>query len=118
MALNDLELSLMAFPQRWDGPSGVLTLSFLLLPVGDPTVPLGGGPQFAGTTVDLVINLVSGLDSLPSTATAPSKTVKYTAQPPPVAPTLFPRCSTSLWLRESLSLAAKCPPYPPQQRVS
>ena len=89
MALNDLELSLMAFPQRWDGPSGLLSLNILLLPVGDPTAPLGGGPKFAGTTVALVFNLVSGLDSLPSTSTAPSKTVAYTAQPPPVAPTLF-----------------------------
>ena len=89
MALNHLELSLMAFPQRWDGPSGSLSLNILLLPVGDPTAPLGGGPKFAGTTAALVINLVSGLDSLPSTSTAPSKTAAYAAQPPVVAPTLF-----------------------------
>lgn len=89
MALDDLELSLMAFPQRWDGATGNLSLNLLLLPVGDPTAPLGGGPKFAGTTVALTINLVSGLDSLPSTTTAPSKTVTFAAQPPAVAPTLF-----------------------------
>ena len=89
MALNDLELSLMAFPQRWDGPSGILSLNILLLPVGVPTAPLGGGPKFAGTAADLVINLVSGTDSLPSTSTAPSKTQVLVAQPPTVAPTLF-----------------------------
>src|SRR5262249_31533934 len=89
MALNDLELSLLAFPQRWDGPFGVLSLNILLLPVGDPTAPLGGGPKFAGTSVDLVINLVSGLDSLPSISTPVSKTLAHTAQPPSVAPTLF-----------------------------
>ena len=52
MALNDLELSLMTFPQRWDGVAGTLSLNLLLLPVGDPTAPLGTGPQFAGTAVD------------------------------------------------------------------
>ena len=55
MALNDLELSLMAFPQRWDGEAKTVALNILILPVGDPTAPLGGGPKFAGTTVDLVI---------------------------------------------------------------
>jgi hypothetical protein len=89
MALNDLELSLMAFPQHWDGPSGTLSLNILLLPVGDPTAPLGGGPKFAGTAVTLMINLISGLDSLPSSSTAPSNTLAYVAQPPAVAPTLF-----------------------------
>ncbi|HLI10048.1 MAG TPA: hypothetical protein VKY65_00485 [Alphaproteobacteria bacterium] len=89
MALNDLELGLMAFPQRWDGPSGMLSLNILLLPVGDPTAPLGGGPKFAGTAVSLVINLVSGLDALPSSGTVPDHTVPYVAQPPAVAPTLF-----------------------------
>ncbi|MDR3628850.1 MAG: hypothetical protein P4L42_00795 [Desulfocapsaceae bacterium] len=89
MALNDLELSLMAFPQRWDGPSGTLTVNILLLPVGDPTAPLGGGPQFAGTAVPLIVNLAAGLASLPSTSTAPAKSVSFLAQPPAVATQLF-----------------------------
>ena len=89
MALNDLELSLMTFPQRWDGTSGTLALNVLVLPVGDPTAPLGGGPKFAGTAIKLIINLASGLDSLPSTTTVPSQTKAFVATPQPVAPALF-----------------------------
>ena len=37
MALDDLELSLMAFPQRWDSAAKSLSLNILILPVGDPT---------------------------------------------------------------------------------
>jgi hypothetical protein len=113
MALNDLELSLLAFPQQWDGPSGMLSLNILLLPVGDPTAPLGGGPKFAGTTVDLVVNLVSGLDSLPSTSTPISKTVAYTAQPPPVAPTLFTNLFNQLVAKGVTVTSTKLATAPP-----
>ena len=89
MALKDIELSLMAFPQRWDGPSATLSLNILLLPVGDPAAPLGTGPQFAGTPIPLIINFAAGLDSLPSISTAPSKSASYVATPQSVAPTLF-----------------------------
>ena len=34
MALSDVRLSLLTFPQSWD--AGVLTARLLLLPVGDP----------------------------------------------------------------------------------
>lgn len=89
MALKDIELSLMAFPQRWDGPSGILSLNILLLPVGDPTAPLGSGPQFAGTTIPLIVNFASGLTTLPSTSSVPTKTLPFTATPQLVAPTLY-----------------------------
>ena len=89
MALKDIEFSLMAFPQRWDGPSGTLALNILLLPVGDPTAALGTGPKFAGTPVPLILNFASGLDSLPSASTAPTQTLSYVATPQTVAPTLF-----------------------------
>ena len=89
MALNDLELSLMAFPQHWDGASGLLSVNLLLLPVGDPTAPLGTGPQFAGTPVHLSANFVAGLASLPSTSTTPTQVTPFFAQPQPVAPTLY-----------------------------
>ena len=89
MALNDLELSFMTFPQRWDGATGSLSLNILVLPVGDPTAPLGGGPKFAGTSINLAINVAAGLDSLPSTTTVPGKTQAFVAAPAPVAPTLF-----------------------------
>src|SRR5580700_10707439 len=89
MALNDLELSLMAFPQRWDGSSGLLSLNLLLLPVGDPTAPLGTGPKFAGTAVHLNANIVAGLGSLPSSSTTPAQVIPFPAQPSPVATTLY-----------------------------
>ncbi len=89
MALNDLELSLMAFPQRWNGSTGVLSVNLLLLPVGDPTAPLGDGPQFAGTPVHLNVNIVAGLASLPSTSTPFSQVTPFFAQPPTVAATLY-----------------------------
>src|SRR5215468_2778540 len=113
MALNDLELSLMAFPQRWDGPSGNLSLNILLLPVGDPTAPLGSGPKFAGTSVTLVINLASGLDSLPSTTTAPSKTVAFVATPPAVAPTLFTTLFNQLVAKGITVTSGKLTTVPP-----
>ena len=69
MALNDLELSVMAFPQNWNHTSQQLSVNLLLLPVGNPLLPLGTGPQFAGTTIVLSAVILKGLDSLPSTAT-------------------------------------------------
>jgi hypothetical protein len=89
MPLNDLELSLMAFPQRWDGSSNLLAVNLLLLPVGDPTAPLGTGPIFAGTTVHVNANIVAGLATLPSSTTTPSQVAAFTAQPPAVAGTLY-----------------------------
>src|SRR5262249_51165829 len=89
MALDDLELSLMAFPQRWDRLSASLSVNVLILPVGDPTAPLGGGPVFAGTAIPLIANLAAGLDFLPSTTTAITSTRTFVATPPAVAPALF-----------------------------
>ena len=93
MPLNDLELSLMAFPQRWapagSSSGGTLQLNILLLPVGDPTQPLGGGPRFAGTAVPVMVNL-SGPDALPNTdLTVPTLSTPLVLTPPPVASTLF-----------------------------
>ena len=89
MALDDLALSLMTFPQRWHGGTGKLDVNVLLLPVGDPTAALGTGPAFAGTAVHLVARIVTGLDTLPTSTAAPALSVPFVATPPPVAPTLF-----------------------------
>jgi len=96
MALNDLQLSLMTFPQRWDGAAGTLTLNLLLLAVGDPTAPLGTGPAFAGTTIDLKLLLSSGLDALPSTTSVIALDQPFLAVPPPVAPALFSKLLAQL----------------------
>jgi hypothetical protein len=93
MALNDLELSLMAFPQRWvpaggGASGGTLQLNVLLLPVGDPTQPLGSGPAFAGTAVPVVASL-SAPGALPSPGTGVTLASQFVLTPPPVAPVLF-----------------------------
>ncbi len=113
MALDDLELSLMAFPQRWDGASGALSLNILLLPVGDPTAPLGGGPKFAGTNVALTVNFAAGLDSLPSTSTVPSTTEAFAGQPPAVATTLFNTLFTQLTAKGKTVTSGKVTTAPP-----
>ena len=87
MALDDLELSLMTFPQHF--AAGHASVNVLLLPVGDPTAPLGTGPQFAGTTVHLVVNVVAGLRALPTPTTPATATHRVLAKPPVVAPALF-----------------------------
>ncbi len=64
MALSDLALTLMAFPQHLDG-AGV-DLNLLLLPATDPTAKLSpGGPPFSGTTYKLQVILIPGLNSPP-----------------------------------------------------
>jgi hypothetical protein len=115
MALDDLELSLMAFPQRWDRLSATLSLNILILPVGDPTAPLGGGPVFAGTDIPLVVNLAAGLDSLPSTATVVSRAQTFVATPPPVAPALFQSLHDQLVAKGITVTGGKLTKAPPKQ---
>jgi hypothetical protein len=106
MALNDLELSLMAFPQRWGAGSNLLTVNLLLLPVGDPTAPLGTGPQFSGTSVHLSANIVAGLATLPSSSTTPSQVTPFFAQPPAVATKLYNQLYTQL-VAKSITVTGK-----------
>src|SRR5579863_8554661 len=89
MSLSQLELSLMAFPQTWEPTTSTLTVNVLLLPVGDPTAPLGTGPQFAGTSVHLSANVVGSLAALPTPTTVPSQVTPFFAQPPAVATQLY-----------------------------
>lgn len=89
MALKDLELSLMAFPQTWDAARQQLTVNLMLLPVGDPLATLGTGPQFAGTTVALNAAFVAGLGALPSTASPLALSRPVSAVPPVGAVSLF-----------------------------
>src|SRR5262249_20094570 len=85
-SLKDIQLTLMTFPQRWDGK---LHVNVLLLPVGDPTAPLGSGPKFAGTSVPLVVSVIAGLDALPTIASVPAWTHTLLAKAPALAPALF-----------------------------
>ena len=64
MPRPDLVLSLLAFPQNWDGTN--LRLNLLLLPAADPTGKLtANGPAFAGTSYDLQAVLIPGIDNPP-----------------------------------------------------
>jgi hypothetical protein len=73
MALSNLELSLMAFPQSWNAVKQQLNVNLLLLPVGNPLLPLGAslgpplgtGPQFAGTSISLNAMILAGLEACP-----------------------------------------------------
>lgn len=93
MAINELHLSLMAFPQAWTpgatpADDGTLAVNILVLPVGDPRQPLGGGAVFAGTAIHVIANIAASSD-LPSTTTTPLVSRPLVLSPPPVATTLF-----------------------------
>jgi hypothetical protein len=93
MALKDLRLSLMTFPQRVS-PSGVasstLDLRLLLLPLGDPTAALDAGwPAFAGTTLQLNVCVIDSLASLPTNGSPIARQVPFTGAPPANAVALF-----------------------------
>src|SRR6516164_718187 len=86
--LDDLELSLMAFPQSWTAATHTLAVNLLVLPVGDPTGPVGSVPTFAGTTLKLKAQLITG-EALPASGTKPALSVPFSAVPPPGAVALL-----------------------------
>ena len=70
-------LSLLAFPQRWDGAQ--LALNILVVPVGDPTAanaisptvsPAPPTPAFAAANLALDARLIGSLDQLPDVTAA------------------------------------------------
>jgi hypothetical protein len=92
MALNDLRLSLMTFPQRVtpSGTGSTLDLRLLLLPLGDPTAALDAGwPAFAGSTLQLNACVIDSLASLPTNGSAIALQFPFTAAPPANAVALF-----------------------------
>src|SRR5271156_3709299 len=93
MAIDKLQLSLMAFPQSWTPatPTGDATLAVnvLVLPVGDPRQPLGGGAAFAGTAIHVVANVCDPSGGLPSTGTTALVSHPLVLTPPPGATNLF-----------------------------
>jgi hypothetical protein len=92
MALNDLRLSLMTFPQRVTptGTGFTLDLRLLLLPLGDPTTALDAGWQaFAGTMFQLNACVIDSLASLPTNSSPIALQSAFTATPPANATALF-----------------------------
>jgi len=93
--LNDLELSLMAFPQSWTAATHTLAVNLLVLPVGNPLGPVGDVATFAGTPLKLDIKLLTG-EALPATAAAPALTQPFVATPPVSTVALLTSMSTRL----------------------
>jgi hypothetical protein len=82
MSLTDVRLSILTFPQRWDG-NGNLDLNIVVIPVGDPLSPLTPtGPSFAGTALALQAVIIPGLDALPTLASPAVPTSISTPLPP------------------------------------
>jgi hypothetical protein len=97
MALLDLALSLIAFPQNWDG-SGI-SLNILLLPSNDPTVkllPSGSGPQFSGTSYKSQVVFIPNLGAPPVDGDPSSKIFSITTPVPGSAATLFNKLKAKL----------------------
>jgi len=93
--LDDLELSLMAFPQSWTQATGTLAVNLIVLPVGNPAGPVGSVPVFGGTTLKLLAQLQTG-DALPTSVVTPALTVPFTAIPPASALNLLTSMTTRL----------------------
>lgn len=75
-------LSLLSFPQSWDGQS--MVVRFLCLPKGDPLQPLdlGGLPTFAEANLVFEAKLIGSLDRLPLPADAVSTGPLLVDEPP------------------------------------
>jgi hypothetical protein len=86
--LDDLELSLMAFPQSWTAATETLAVNVLVLPVGNPLGQVGSVAKFAGTTLKLTAHLITG-EAFPSGGAAAALSVPFQAVPPPGAVALL-----------------------------
>ena len=69
MPIGSARLSLLCFPQSWDG--GLMTVRFLCLPKGDPQQPLQAGlPTFAAANLVFQAKVIGGLGDLPFSGSA------------------------------------------------
>ncbi len=111
--LDDLELSLMAFPQSWTAATHTLAVNLLVLPLGNPLGAVGSVPKFAGTTLKLTIRLMTG-EALPASGTVPALTAPFAAVPPPGAVALLTglqaRLPTGTTITTGKITAANAPP--------
>jgi hypothetical protein len=92
MAITDIRLTLMPFPQRWDETA--IDLRVLVAPRGNPTQPLtAGAPPFATAKLTLTAQLIPSLASLPSPADV-TASVSLPITAPPNANALFQELAT------------------------
>jgi hypothetical protein len=101
------ELSIMAFPQSWDGTR--LVLNALIVPRSDPlSSPPGfpaGSPSFAKAHLKLQAALIPGLVNLPDPSDPGRKNTSLGTSPPVGAEALFTALKTKFTI----------PPSPPPQ---
>lgn len=113
MGLSDPRLSLMAFPQRWR-PKGFLDLNVLVVPTGNPFLPLTPtGPAFAGTQLSLQAAVIFGLASSPPSPSDPAQLILLSTPLPANQVSLFNIFS----LTYPISPVTHRRPLPPQVRV-
>src|SRR5262245_34887808 len=111
MALADLRLAVMAFPQQWDGSA--LSLNVLLVPSVDPlTAPLAGtAPPFADHVPALRAVVIPNLDAYPTTddATAVRPATTVVAPSPRVEPRPVLEQLADLAAARGVTIAAAAP---------
>lgn len=103
-------LSLMAFPQSWDGTK--LTLNVLLVPAVDPTADnqiAPGTPAFAKAKPVLGAKLITNLNNLPDTTDPATKSFPMGVTAPANALSLFNQLKASFQFNPS-------PPAPQPRR--
>ena len=88
MPIGTARLSLLPFPQEWDGTS--LVLRFLCLPKGDPRAPLMPGlPAFTAANLVFEAHLIGSLARLPLTGDATPSGPLVIGHPPDGKADLF-----------------------------
>ena len=93
MAIGQARLTLLAFPQSWDGAS--LVVRFLCLPKGDPEGALADGlPPFSTANLIFTARLVGSLDELPVTANSVAVGPLVLEHPPLDKAALFTELAT------------------------
>lgn len=104
-------LTLLPFPQAWDG-AGTLTVRILALPRGNPLLPLfPGTPAFADTDLALSLKVIDGLDRLPDPADV-SEEIALPAIPSADSRTLFETVAPLFNIDPALEAS-----LPPQRRA-
>ncbi len=119
MALPSDRLTLLPFPQRWDGAA--LQLRIVVLPRGNPLQPLmtgvpgvADGPAFADADLRLKALLIPGLDALPMPAAVTAQVDVATPAPPGLR-ALFEEVASLFDIDPALEAATRDPRRPGRQ---
>src|SRR5215472_14160664 len=118
MALADLRLALMSFPQSWDGAT--LSLNLLCVPSVDPLAgPLvGAAPAFADHIPKMRAVAIPSLDGFPATTDPLAVRVPPTIVVPPAPVSPRPQFLALAAQATALGVAIGPPPAPPATAVA